>query len=719
MSDLGAVQVSEHYSSSSDSEKSSDEEGGRSRKRKSKRGSKKMPAPTAAEALSAGRPLSTGRFADIPEDEELPEEEEEEEEEDWEAEEAAAAEADRKALPPPMQAAAVLPAAIAIRELVDGLVEYIMRKRRELLETARERLPWAPGDVMQEEIRSATAAETDGAGEAAAAAAARQDNASSILASYADSIISKQEETGSFANDFGGEGGSNHSRERTIAVAAATESMTASLREVVTVQHLVSREVEASLFNVLSVRQAIATFLTLLVDPVVVRELQRKIQLLRSYPQSYFGIPERLHQADGWAAAVHELREMDTAVSPSEKLAAILASARAIYAAYARNEALLRRTSVRTGIRGGMAFGRGGGGGGMPGVKPSFSLASKMVAENTSASTAAAASHSEESAAAGAGEHAEETATVTGAEDAAAGAAGSPSEEGLKDAEEKEGKLRRSSSCSTADSLTDVPYAEDSSSTPASPAAAPAPATTSPAAVSPIQAAEGASDSAVSGANGPPAAAGAAGTAPLPASTSSSQQGIAGARETVTSTGIPTASVLSTLPASATALGARVSLRLSMTTAVAATAAGASTKDADEALAAAAAAAIAAANTNPVPAVTPAPSAEGDSTKPAAEGSAAAAAATASAPVSTASIAASLNLSPDMVKALSSDVDPLGADDFFPIHVYVVVRANLQNPLALKELLWATGDPTDLRGQAGYYLTVFEAAIEYIKSLKI
>ena len=60
---------------------------------------------------------------------------------------------------------------------------------------------------------------------------------------------------------------------------------------------------------------------------------------------------------------------------------------------------------------------------------------------------------------------------------------------------------------------------------------------------------------------------------------------------------------------------------------------------------------------------------------------------------------------------------PLGADDFFPIFTFVVVRAQLSRPILLKELLWALCDPLMLQGEGGYYLTVYEAALEYIRGM--
>ncbi|RHY13321.1 hypothetical protein DYB36_000726 [Aphanomyces astaci] len=59
----------------------------------------------------------------------------------------------------------------------------------------------------------------------------------------------------------------------------------------------------------------------------------------------------------------------------------------------------------------------------------------------------------------------------------------------------------------------------------------------------------------------------------------------------------------------------------------------------------------------------------------------------------------------------------LSADDFVPIHIYVVVTSLLQNPLVTKELLALITDPTDLTGKLGFYFTNFIAAVEHIAQL--
>jgi len=62
------------------------------------------------------------------------------------------------------------------------------------------------------------------------------------------------------------------------------------------------------------------------------------------------------------------------------------------------------------------------------------------------------------------------------------------------------------------------------------------------------------------------------------------------------------------------------------------------------------------------------------------------------------------------------DVTALAADEFFPIFVYVVVHAEISKPEALKVFLLSFCSQSSLQGEGGYYLTVFEAALEYIES---
>lgn len=63
----------------------------------------------------------------------------------------------------------------------------------------------------------------------------------------------------------------------------------------------------------------------------------------------------------------------------------------------------------------------------------------------------------------------------------------------------------------------------------------------------------------------------------------------------------------------------------------------------------------------------------------------------------------------------------LAADDFLPIFIFVVVQcctqAAMPAPMRTRDLLWALADDTHLQSEAGYYLTMFEAALEFLKNL--
>ena len=59
----------------------------------------------------------------------------------------------------------------------------------------------------------------------------------------------------------------------------------------------------------------------------------------------------------------------------------------------------------------------------------------------------------------------------------------------------------------------------------------------------------------------------------------------------------------------------------------------------------------------------------------------------------------------------------LGADDLVPIFIYVLSRSGLRRPILYKEQMWGLCHPGQLIGESGYYLTVFESAIEFIKDI--
>ena len=50
-----------------------------------------------------------------------------------------------------------------------------------------------------------------------------------------------------------------------------------------------------------------------------------------------------------------------------------------------------------------------------------------------------------------------------------------------------------------------------------------------------------------------------------------------------------------------------------------------------------------------------------------------------------------------------------------PIFVFVFCRSTLSTPHLYKELMWSLCHPDQLHGECGYYLTVFESAIEFVE----
>ena len=59
----------------------------------------------------------------------------------------------------------------------------------------------------------------------------------------------------------------------------------------------------------------------------------------------------------------------------------------------------------------------------------------------------------------------------------------------------------------------------------------------------------------------------------------------------------------------------------------------------------------------------------------------------------------------------------LTADDYLPIHIFVVVHSGLSRPLLLKEYLGAMIHPSLMKGEVGYFLTMFEVALQYIADM--
>lgn len=56
----------------------------------------------------------------------------------------------------------------------------------------------------------------------------------------------------------------------------------------------------------------------------------------------------------------------------------------------------------------------------------------------------------------------------------------------------------------------------------------------------------------------------------------------------------------------------------------------------------------------------------------------------------------------------------LGADDLVPIFLFVFCQSNLRHPVRNRDLMWALCHPDQLHGEAGYYLTVYESAIDCV-----
>jgi hypothetical protein len=56
----------------------------------------------------------------------------------------------------------------------------------------------------------------------------------------------------------------------------------------------------------------------------------------------------------------------------------------------------------------------------------------------------------------------------------------------------------------------------------------------------------------------------------------------------------------------------------------------------------------------------------------------------------------------------------IAADDLVPIFIYVFCQTKLNHPILDRDIMWGLCHPDSLHGEGGYYLTVYESAIEYI-----
>lgn len=61
----------------------------------------------------------------------------------------------------------------------------------------------------------------------------------------------------------------------------------------------------------------------------------------------------------------------------------------------------------------------------------------------------------------------------------------------------------------------------------------------------------------------------------------------------------------------------------------------------------------------------------------------------------------------------------MGADEFLPIFIYCVVKAEMERPCALCVLLQTLCDPINRIGETGYYLASFEAAIAHLQEVDL
>jgi hypothetical protein len=75
---------------------------------------------------------------------------------------------------------------------------------------------------------------------------------------------------------------------------------------------------------------------------------------------------------------------------------------------------------------------------------------------------------------------------------------------------------------------------------------------------------------------------------------------------------------------------------------------------------------------------------------------------------------------PDIIAKNPGKTDvAIGADDFLPLFLYVLCHSSINTPLLTKELLWGLCHPDQLYGESGYYLTVYESALEFIQNIEV
>ena len=77
------------------------------------------------------------------------------------------------------------------------------------------------------------------------------------------------------------------------------------------------------------------------------------------------------------------------------------------------------------------------------------------------------------------------------------------------------------------------------------------------------------------------------------------------------------------------------------------------------------------------------------------------------------------NLVPNVPQEHPGTTEHLGADDFLPIFIYVLMNSKICELSYLSTLLCNLCDPDKRLSETGYYLATFEAAVEHIKQMDI
>jgi hypothetical protein len=95
------------------------------------------------------------------------------------------------------------------------------------------------------------------------------------------------------------------------------------------VSTVVLQVLEESIY--LHVMKGISAYINKVVGEDESRELRSRMVALFPKPQAFYLISEEIISTDDWSVAVLELQEMDRCVTPTQKLQALLLSAKAIF----------------------------------------------------------------------------------------------------------------------------------------------------------------------------------------------------------------------------------------------------------------------------------------------------------------------------------------------------------------------------------------------------